>query len=298
MHRNRLIGWEIPPGSARAFTLVELLVVIGIVAILMAFLLPALGRARESSIRIKCASNLRQIGLAAINYAAENKGWLPDNRSAQPHYVANRSGFVGWYDSRPMWQKYIKDVNCFYCPGFAGDMQGRKVVAQHADDRSQANAPKDPQVGWRGTPLGVPVDLYVSIHYSILGGWSRPGTPNRRIVLLLGPDEPVPDTDPPLASRPMLPARIGARNSSQIPLGADATLREPTTPIALTQGRMLAQAAALGPDFWTSHRRRGRFDGLNVLFLDGHVVWRGAEKARPRMTYNTGTSNYDYLYWY
>jgi prepilin-type processing-associated H-X9-DG protein len=95
-----------------------------------------------------------------------------------------------------------------------------------------------------------------------------------------------------------LPARIGAKNSSEIPLGADATIREPTTPVALTQGTMLTQAAALGPDFWASHRRKGRFDGLNVLFLDGHVVWRGADIARARLTYDTGGTNYDYLYWY
>jgi prepilin-type N-terminal cleavage/methylation domain-containing protein/prepilin-type processing-associated H-X9-DG protein len=284
--------------AAHAFTLVELLVVIGIIGLLIAFLMPALGKAREQSIRVKCASNLRQIGIAAINYAAENNGWLPDTRTANPHYVANRFGFVGWFDARPMWQKYIKNADCFYCPGFTADVQARKALALSADDKTQMNAPKDPQVGWRATPLDVPVDLYVSIHYSILCGWSRPGTPNRRIVMLLKPNEPVPATDPAVASCPRLPARIGAKNSSEIPLGADATIREPSTPVTLTPGTMLAQAAKLGPDFWASHRRRGKFDGLNVLFLDGHVTWRGADIARARLTYDTGGTNYDYLYWY
>ena len=68
-----------PPrrASAAAFTLVELLVVIGIIAVLMAILMPALRKAREASQAIKCASNLRQLGMATAMYVNENQGFLP-----------------------------------------------------------------------------------------------------------------------------------------------------------------------------------------------------------------------------
>lgn len=67
-----------------AFTLVELLVVIGIIAMLISILLPALNKARAAAQAAQCLSNLKQVNMAFILFANDNKGYLPQTSGAYP----------------------------------------------------------------------------------------------------------------------------------------------------------------------------------------------------------------------
>ena len=88
------------PASRRAaFTLVELLVVIGIIALLVAILLPALSRSREQALRTQCASNIRQWGIAYQMYANANRGSFPYNGKRLPPWCDRGGMHLSWNSS-------------------------------------------------------------------------------------------------------------------------------------------------------------------------------------------------------
>lgn len=90
------------PRASRAFTLVELMVVIAIIAILVGLLLPALGSAKARARQIACLSNLRQIGLAMTLYADDHQGWLPTTThggATNQSWIFTLASYLGDVDS-------------------------------------------------------------------------------------------------------------------------------------------------------------------------------------------------------
>ncbi len=95
--------------APKGFTLIELLVVIAIIAILAAILFPVFGRARENARRTSCQSNLKQMGLAVLQYVQDHDGAYPFGHNE----VANPTARRNWYFTI---DPYLKSRQIFVCP--------------------------------------------------------------------------------------------------------------------------------------------------------------------------------------
>ena len=120
--------------SARAprrvgFTVIELIVCLGVVAVLCGILLPSLRATREASQRLGCASNMRQVGVAMGAYAMSNENRIPRSAVLEKP-VPNIADLMmarintedgGEWDGLGRLVPYLGQCNCLYCPSHHGE---------------------------------------------------------------------------------------------------------------------------------------------------------------------------------
>lgn len=285
-------------GGGGGFTLVELLVVIGIIALLISILLPSIAKARDQASRVRCGSNLRQIATGAFAYAADNRGMFPYHQTFAPFCMTQRSGAAGgWRDFRPDWFRYLANANVFYCPTATGaatpGAPNQKFLAYQ-------------KVGWDATPIDVPVDLYVTSSYAIFGSF-RQAENDTALRVMLRPDEPVAEVPNFGGKSPFLPNRVGtSKGGHALPFAADhvGTLM-PTNLMTIRDGPFRDAPVWVADSNVTvvnNHTRDRGFSGMNVVYFDGHVEWRRRGVAGPRLTFthnsNGSFPRYLYLMWY
>jgi prepilin-type N-terminal cleavage/methylation domain-containing protein/prepilin-type processing-associated H-X9-DG protein len=246
------------------FSLVELLIVIGIIAALISILMPMLARARRSALQVQCMNNLRQLGIGVYVYTAQWKGALPwdgygeGDRPVRP---------VGYWDDPSLWFNAA--------PQCAGDQA--YSTAQEIDAAGGAPLPHGGDRGILVCPMSNnaapgPKDDLITNGYFMMWGWDTSAAPaktpiQRKTFMCYGFNTQL---DGGLEDR-NVNHRVTIRITS-IPDPASTALiveklmmpREFSPPFSSS----VMQSEVSWREFSTRHDGGG-----SILFVDGHVAW-------------------------
>ena len=243
------------------FTLVELLVVIGIIAVLIGILLPALTRARMQAKRVQCASQLRNLGQSIVLYANENKGKIPQHPSS-----ANWLWDVP-FETRDAMVRPPRDGASMHAGGSRQVLYCPSFPEQNVDEL------------WNFSPGG----NFAVIGYVFLG-W-RPDksdpkkmNPNFPPMQFRGYVETLRPPRPPAGTVPAVAAAWPTK-SSDVEVACDAVITDAVGPTV----KIWSATGGWKDRHVTNHMRRGVPEGANILFLDWHVDMRPFRPGRTEV---------------
>jgi prepilin-type N-terminal cleavage/methylation domain-containing protein len=167
--------------TARGFTFVELLIVIGIIAVLIGILLPTLARARAQANRAACLSNIRQLGTGILMYCNESDGYFPTCAAADDGVA-----FMPYPEDWVHWQQN-RDINDSAIAKFVGRGETLKHLLRCPSDSFEGRKPAPAAVPGQG-PYRYSYNLNNSVGLNTRGAWGRTKinqwrSPSRKILL-------------------------------------------------------------------------------------------------------------------